>query len=168
MARQYTTQPPLASVGDQSAVAQHFKVAIGPGTRVQGLFKSEDDPDGTWYGGEVTSRGENELWHVKFDDGDNVDFADDDPDLRLESTGPWGTWLDTYLPDLLLSAYRAARRTPTRLDPRFFKMLQSPEDFSDSEEFQARNFCDVVNLYENDSDAVSTADTPAKRPRSAA
>jgi hypothetical protein len=41
-------------------------------------------------------------------------------------------------------------------------MLQYPEDFSNSAEFQARNFCDVVNLCDNDSDTVSTADTPAK------
>ena len=182
MAREYTSQPPgikswgdkceeenqqghtLAGTGNQGAVevpaAQHLKVAIG--TRVECLFKSVDDPDGTWFGGVVTSRREDGLWHVEFDDGDDGDFGDDDPDLRHESTGPWGTWLDTYLPDLLLSAYRAARRAPTQLDLRFFKMLQYPEDFSNSAEFQARNFCDVVNLCDNDSDTVSTADTPAK------
>jgi hypothetical protein len=81
MAREDTSQPPgikswgdkceeenqqghtLAGTGNQGAVevpaAQHLKVAIG--TRVECLFKSEDDPDGTWFGGVVTSRREDGL-----------------------------------------------------------------------------------------------------------
>ena len=142
------------------------KIAIG--TRVECFFKnSEKDSNGEWYAGKVTSQIKNGSWRIKFDDGEEHNFEGDDPDLRLETSGPWATWLDAYLPDLLLSAYRAARRTPTQLEMRFFNMLQNPEQFGDSAEFQPRNFCDVVSLCDvvnlcNEDDAVSIAETPAK------
>ena len=152
---------------------------IAEGTRVECLFKDAEEPsdDGGWYAGTVKSQNEDGSWKIKFDDGDEDDFKEDDPDFRLETSGPWATWLDTYLPDLLLSAYRAARRNPYQVDMRFFQMLQNPEKFgdgaraTDGAEFQPRNFCDVVGLCDSglvnlcdDSDAVSIAETPAKNP----
>jgi hypothetical protein len=192
--RQYTTQPPefniwgtrlhcksqdespqdlaLAGAGELDYLSAP-KVAVG--CRVEGFFKSSvEASDGEWFPGEVISRNSRSgSWQVKFDDGEEHNFEANDPDLRLESSGPWTTWLDTYMPGLLLSAYRAARRTPTQLEMRFFNMLQHPEQFSDSPadivgQFQPRNFCDVerlcntVNLC-NDADSV--AETPAKKGR---
>jgi hypothetical protein len=186
IARQYTLQPPefkswggcefegeppqdhASYVEEQSTTEGEGlaapKVDIGPGTRVECLF-TLDGADAEWYAGEVVS--ENKVkgtWHIKFDDEQEEDIEYSDPELRLESAGPWTTWLDTYLPRLLLSAYRAARRTPTDLDERFFEVLQKPELFSGDTvpEFQPRNFCDVVNLCENDSEDSSLSSTPAK------
>ena len=82
--------------------------------------------------------------------------------------------LMTYLPDLLLSAYRAARRDPYQVEMRFLDMLQNPEQYvatvTESAEFQPRNFCDVVRLCDVVDlsccdDADSDAETPAKRRR---
>ena len=175
--REYTSPPPDVaqwngtSCGDQPGVAVATKIAEG--TRVECLFKDTEEPSdvGEWYAGTVISQNEDGSWKIKFDDGDEDNFKADDPDLRLAS-GPWATWLDTYLPDLLLSAYRAACRDPYQVEMRFFNMLQDPEQFGDSaSEFQPRNFCDlsglcdagVVNLCD---DAVSIAETPTKNPAS--
>jgi hypothetical protein len=102
------------------------------------------------------------------------------PSLRRSLKGlgwnaSWATWLDTYLPDLLLSAYRAARRDPYQVEMRFLDMLQNPEQYvatvTDSAEFQPRNFCDVVRLCDVvdlsccGDDADSDAETPPKRRR---
>lgn len=59
--------------------------------------------------------------------------------------GPWETWLETYLPDLLLSIFRASRRDPAWPDKRRLEAIENPE-------------------FE---DAFSDAGTPAqkKRPR---
>ena len=178
--RDYTSPPPdLAQWngtggggGDQVAVATE----IAEGTRVECLFKDTEDPSevGAWYAGTVKSQNENGSWKIKFDDGDEGDFQANDPDLRLED-GPWATWLDIYLPNLLISAYRAARKEPYKVEIRYFNMLQNPEDFeaivTDSAEFQPRNFCDVVRLCDVvdlsccGDDADSDAETPAKRRR---
>ena len=142
---------------------------IAEGTRVECLFKDpEESADaGAWFAGVVESQNEDGSWKIKFDDGDQDNFMADDPDLRLESSGPWATWLDTYLPGLLLSAYRAYRRDPYQVEPRFFSMVHNPEQFCDSadSEFQPRNFCDVVRLCDVVNlcdDAESIAETPAK------
>ena len=149
------------------------KVAVG--SRVECFFKaSEEASDGEWDPGKVISQnGDGSSWQVKFDDGEEHTIETNDPDLRLESSGPWGIWLETYMPGLLLLAYRAARRTPTLLDMRFFNMLQYPEQYGDSDiaEFQPRNFCDVdrlcntVNLCDDDD---SVAETPAKSRKTSA
>jgi hypothetical protein len=143
---------------------------------VECLFKDTEDPcdKGEWYVGTAISQNEDESWKIKFDDGDEDNFKADDPDLRLAS-GPWATWLDTYLPDLLLSAYRAARRDPYQVEMRFLDMLQNPEQYvatvTESAEFQPRNFCDVVRLCDVvdlsccGDDADSDAETPPKRRR---
>jgi len=142
---------------------------IAEGTRVECLFKDpEESADaGAWFAGVVESQNEDGSWKIKFDDGDQDNFMADDPDLRLESSGPWATWLDTYLPGLLLSAYRAARRNPYQFEMRFFDMLQNPEQHAafDSAEYQPRNFCDVVGLCDVVNlcdDDISIAETPAK------
>ena len=148
---------------------------IAEGTRVECLFKDPEEPSdvGVWYAGTAISQKEDGSWKIKFDDGDEDNFKADDPDLRLAS-GPWATWLDTYMPDLLLSAYRAARRDPCQVEMRFLDMLQNPEQYvaavTDSAEFQPRNFCDVVGLSDVVDlsccdDADSVAETPAKRRR---
>ena len=173
--RDYTSPPPdLAQWngtggggGDQVAVATQ----IADGTRVECLFKNTEDPSevGAWYAGTVKSQNENGSWKIKFDDGDEGDFQANDPDLRLED-GPWATWLHIYLPNLLISAYRAARKEPYRFaEIRYFNMLQKPEEYADvtdSAEFQPRNFCDVAVLPDvvdlcDDDDSV--AETPAKK-----
>ena len=173
--RDYTSPPPdLAQWngtggggGDQVAVATEIAV----GTRVECLFKDTEDPSevGAWYAGTVKSQNESGSWKIKFDDGDEGDFQANDPDLRLED-GPWATWLDIYLPNLLISAYRAARKEPYKVEIRYFYMLQNPEDFeaivTDSAEFQPRNFCDVAvlpDVVDLCDDAVSVAETPAKK-----
>jgi len=184
--RTYTTQPPdfeiwgaklvgessqgLARDGlDQGKSLAADAPKIDGGTRVECLFKDPEVPsdDGEWYPGTVESQNENGTWKIKFDDGDVENFAADDPDLRLEASGPWAIWLDTYLFDLLLSAYRAYRRDPWQVKAQCFDMVQNPEQFDESSEFQPRNFCDVarlcdvVNLCD---DAASASETPAKTP----
>ena len=177
---EYTSPPPDVAQwngtggGDQPEAAVATKIAEG--TRVECLFKDTEEPcdKGEWYVGTAISQNEDGSWKIKFDDGDEDNFKADDPDLRLAS-GPWATWLDTYLPDLLLSAYRAARRDPYQVEMRFLDMLQNPEQYvatvTDSAEFQPRNFCDVVRLCDVvdlsccGDDADSDAETPAKRRR---
>ena len=173
--REYTSPPPDVAQwngtggGDQPEAAVATKIAEG--TRVECLFKDTEDPSevGAWYAGTVKSQNENGSWKIKFDDGDEGDFQANDPDLRLED-GPWATWLDIYLPNLLISAYRAARKEPYKVEIRYFNMLQNPEDFeaivTDSAEFQPRNFCDVAvlpDVVDLCDDAVSVAETPAKK-----
>ncbi len=179
--REYTSPPPDVAQwngaelegGDQPGVAVATKIAEG--TRVECLFKDPEEPSdvGKWYTGTAISQNEDGSWKIKFEDGDEDNFKADDPDLRLAS-GPWAIWLDTYLPKLLLSAYRAARRGLSQVDVRFFDMLQNPERYvetvTESAEFQPRNFCDVVRLCDVVDlsccdDADSVAETPAKMRR---
>ena len=185
--RTYTSQPPDfelwgAKLVDESSkglardgldqgksLAADSALKFGNGTRVECLFKDPTVPsdDGEWYSSTVESQNENGTWKIKFDDGDVDNFAADDPDLRLEASGPWAIWLDTYLFDLLLSAYRAYRRDPWQVETQCFSMVHNPEQFNDSSEFQPRNFCDVprlcnvVNLCD---DTASDSETPAKAP----
>lgn len=115
--REYTPSPPdLAQWngsgdGDQVAVAATEMIAVG--TQVECLFKDPNKPSevGRWYAGIVKAKNKDETWKIKFEDGDEGDFKADDPDLRFPP-GPWATWLDIYLPNLLISAYRAARKGP--------------------------------------------------------
>jgi hypothetical protein len=185
LVRQYTSQPPefktwgaklqdespqdLALAGGASAGEDLAAPKVAVGSRVECFFKSsEEASDGEWYSGEVTAQNGNGSWQILFDDGEEHNFDNNDPDLRLESFGPWTTWLESYMPGLLLSAYRAARRTPTQLEMRFFNMVQNPEQFRDSDiaEFQPKNFCDVEGLCGRAhlcDDADSASETPAKR-----
>lgn len=173
--REYTSPPPDVAQwngtggGDQPGAAVATKIAEG--TRVECLFKDTEEPcdKGEWYVGTAISQNEDGSWKIKFDDGDEGDFQANDPDLRLED-GPWATWLHIYLPNLLISAYRAARKKPYRFaEIRYFNMLQKPEEYADvtdSAEFQPRNFCDVAVLPDvmdlcDDDDSV--AETPAKK-----
>jgi hypothetical protein len=179
--RNYTPSPPdLAQWngsgdGDQVAVAATEMIAVG--TQVECLFKDPNKPSevGRWYAGIVKAKNKDETWKIKFEDGDEGDFKADDPDLRFPP-GPWATWLDIYLPNLLISAYRAARKEPYQVLMQFFDMLQNPEKFdaaavTDSAEFQPRNFCDVavlpdiVDLCDGDDDAFSVAETPSRNKR---
>jgi hypothetical protein len=96
----------------------------GIGSLVEVLYD-----DGSWYSGMVQSQDKSGKFVIKFDDGEtaNVDNLEDDPDIRIISapsqanqaghkrsadpeSGPWATWLDTYLPDLLHSSFRSARQ----------------------------------------------------------
>ncbi len=43
--------------------------------------------------------------------------------------GPWETWLETYLPDLLLSSYRAYRRDPSKAAKPPLDPILTPENF---------------------------------------
>ncbi len=173
--RDYTSPPPdLAQWngtggGNQVAVATE----ISEGTRVECLFKDTEDPSeiGERYAGTVKSQNEDGSWKITFDDGDAGDFNANDPDLRLAS-GPWATWLNIYLPNLLISAYLAARKEPYRIEMRYFNMLQNPEQFeaivTESAEFQPRNFCDVAvfpDIVDLCDDAISVAETPARNKR---
>ena len=175
--RDYTSPPPDLAQWNGSGGGDQVTVAteIAEGTRVQCLFKDPAEPSdiGKWYDGTVKSQNENGSWKITFEeDGDEDDFNANDPDLRLAS-GPWATWLDIYLPNLLISAYRAARREPYQVEIRYFNMLQNPEQFeaimTDSAEFQPRNFCDVAvlpNIVDLcDDDAFSVAETPARNKR---
>lgn len=174
--RDYTSPPPDLAQWNGSGGGDQVTVAteIAEGTRVQCLFKDPAEPSdiGKWYDGTVKSQNENGSWKITFEeDGDEDDFNANDPDLRLAS-GPWATWLDIYLPNLLISAYRAARREPYQVEIRYFNMLQNPEQFeaimTDSAEFQPRNFCDVAvlpNIVDLCDDDASVAETPARNKR---
>ena len=97
--------------------------SAGIGSLVEVLFA-----DGNWYPGTVESRDESGKLHIKFDDDDEQDVDANDPEVRIilapsqlsqaglkrssadPALGPWATWLDTYLPDLLHSSFRSARK----------------------------------------------------------
>ena len=118
--------------------------------RVEGCFKiagASAETAGDWFPGKITSQKADGTWHVTFDDGDEAEYKGlEDNDLRLAS-GPWESWLDAYLPDLLISAYRAARRDPTRMH--MLEPVHNPEKFCD---FDA-------------GDVLSLAGTPGKAKR---
>ena len=97
--------------------------------RVEGYFKLDADTEGAWFPGKIVSENADGLWHVKFEDGDEQDYEGlKEDDLRLAS-GPWESWLDAYLPDLLFSAYRSARRYPARYDMRRLQQVHNPEKY---------------------------------------
>lgn len=96
----------------------------GVGTLVEVYFD-----DGKWYPGTIQSQDESGKFRIEFSDGDvhEVEDLENDSDIRIISvspksskpreadrfskpeSGPWATWLDTYLPDLLHSSFRSAR-----------------------------------------------------------
>jgi hypothetical protein len=132
-----------ASGEDQAAVAPRLAV----GMKVEGFFKipgASADTAGDWFHGNITSQNADGTWHVTFEDGDEGDYKGLDDDLRLAS-GPWESWLDAYLPDLLISAYRAARRDPSRMHK--LEPVLNPEKFCSFE------------------DALSSAGTPGQAKR---
>ena len=134
-----------SSSGDLAAFA--LRPAVG--MKVEGFFKDPDagesaDTAGNWYPGKIVSKNADGMWHVVFEDGDEGDYKGLEDDLRLAS-GPWESWLDAYVPDLLISAYRAARRDPTLMSN--LEPVQSPE-----------LFCDL-------GDALSNAGTPGQAKR---
>ena len=92
-------------------------------------------------------------------------YAGDDTEFRRESR-PWADWLKLYLPDLLLTVYRAARRNASLSHTLYFDQLQNPEHFLDSvSEFHHSNFCDVLILRFEEADTASSAGTPAQTKR---
>jgi hypothetical protein len=140
--RKFTETPPgievwgqpsadhASGAGDQAAFAPRLAV----GMQVEGFFKLPDasaDSKGDWFPGKITSQNADGTWKVTFEDGDEGDYKGLDDDFRLAS-GPWESWLDAYLPDLLISAYRAARRDPSRMHK--LEPVQSPERFCDTDE----------------------------------
>jgi hypothetical protein len=117
---------------------------LAVGMRVEGYFKLDADTAGDWYPGKIVLQNADGSWHVKYEDGDEQDYEGlKEDDLRLAS-GPWESWLDTYLPDLLISAYRAARRDPVQFDRSRLDRVHNPE-----------KYCHC------DDDAASCAGTPA-------
>ena len=131
---------------DDSEGQERFDLRPAVGMRVEGFFKyssqGEETP-GQWSPGKITSQNADGSWHVDFEDGNDGDYEGlKEDELRLAS-GPWESWLDAYLPDLLISAYRAARRDPSRVDKSQLEPVHSPE-----------KFCDL------DDEAISSAGTP--------
>ena len=112
------------------------------GVEVQGFFTpegSQDRNDGTWWQGEVVRVKEGGAVEVRFvEDGEEHEYEEGlkDGELRL-ACGPWQSWFDEYLPGLVLSAFRAARRYPDRrdslnaiLDPQTFCNMARDGDLS--------------------------------------
>lgn len=133
--------------GDHAGAAIASAPRLAVGMKVEGFFKLQDassDSAGDWFPGKITSQNADGTWHITFEDGDEGEYKGLDDDLRLAS-GPWESWLDAYLPDLLISAYRAARRDPSRM-PKLEPVL-NPE-----------NFCDFA-------DDLSSAGTPGQAKR---
>ena len=100
-------------------------------------------------------------------DDSDLGYAGDDPEFRRESW-PWAAWLKLYMPDLLLTVYRAARRDASLSHNQslYFHQLQNPERFLDSvSEFHHSNFCDVRILRFEGADTASSAGTPAQTKR---
>jgi hypothetical protein len=120
--------------GDHAGAAIASAPRLAVGMKVEGFFKLQDassDSAGDWFPGKITSQNADGTWHITFEDGDEGEYKGLDDDLRLAS-GPWESWLDAYLPDLLISAYRAARRDPSRM-PKLEPVL-NPENFCDFED----------------------------------
>ena len=120
--------------GDHAGAAIASAPRLAVGMKVEGFFKLQDassDSAGDWFPGKITSQNADGTWHITFEDGDEGEYKGLDDDLRLAS-GPWESWLDAYLPDLLISAYRAARRDPSRM-PKLEPVL-NPENFCDTED----------------------------------
>ena len=175
-----------SEAADQQAEPEREALVLDIGERVQALFDEEGTK--TWYSGVVVAQNaDTGSYHVKFDDGEEGDFQGDnhaplaslldcagrsdnsdlcyagnDADLRRGSW-PWAAWLELYLPDLLLTVYRVARRNASLL---YLHQLQNPWNFLDEvSEFHHSNFCDVRVLRFQEDDAVSSAGTPAQTKR---
>ena len=116
-----------ASEDEYSQERSDLKLAVG--TRVQGFFKPEGaaESDGQWYSGKIVSQNAGGMWRVLFEDGEEHDYGGLEADLRL-AKGPWESWLDSYVPALLTSAYRAARRDPVRFDRSLLEPVHNPEE----------------------------------------
>ena len=112
------------------------------GVEVQGFFTpegSQGEEYGTWWQGEVLRVKEGGAVEVRFvEDGEEHEYEEGlkDGELRL-ACGPWQSWFDEYLPGLVLSAFRAARRYPDRrgslnvvLDPQTFCNMARDCDLS--------------------------------------
>jgi hypothetical protein len=162
------------------------------GDRVEALFDIDHGTGREWFGGvvvQVDSAQKDGVpvpqYRIHFDDGEKCDIpgdktrsvldcdcdnsdircAGDDRDLRQES-GPWASWLQLYLPDLLLTVYQAARRNASLSNPVYFDQMQNPENFVDKDkEFHHSNFCDVLVPRFKEDDALSHAGTPAHTKR---
>lgn len=96
--------------------------ALEVGMKVEAKFDLVENGEnvGKWYLGTIVGKNEmieQKKWTVLFEDGDEFDYDGlGDDGLRLAS-GPWERWFDEYLPQLVLSAFRAARRDPTLRSP---------------------------------------------------
>ena len=150
--REFTETPPgysdwgLQPSGGGQDLASFPELVVG--MRVEGFYETGalDDgaaaletttagkPQGEWFPGSVSEKIAERTWKVLFDDGDISSYQClDNKELRLAVSWSWKCWLDTYLPALLTSAYRAARRAGTdsitrmaNLDP-----VLHPQDFMD-------------------------------------
>ena len=134
--RKFTEQPPdfkewgySSSADEYSDSEEVYIPRLAVGMRVEGYFKLDADTEGAWFPGKIVSENADGLWHVKFEDGDEQDYEGlKEDDLRLAS-GPWESWLDAYLPDLLFSAYRSARRDPAQYDMTRLQQVHNPEKY---------------------------------------
>ena len=182
-------QPGAQMVGAHALMLENGKrveaLVLENGERVEALFEVGGKKQ--WFGGVVVVKNAGTgSYHVKFDDEEESDFTGDkhaslafdcagddsdlcypgdDPEFRRESW-PWADWLKLYLPDLLLTVYRAARRNASLSHTLYFDQLQNPEHFLDSVlEFHHSNFCDVRILRFEEADTASSAGTPAQTKR---
>ena len=112
------------------------------GVEVQGFFTpegSQDEEYGTWWDGKVVGLKKGKFVKIHYyADDEEVEYPDGlkEGELRL-ACGPWQSWFDEYLPGLVLSAFRAARRYPDRrdslnaiLDPQTFCNMARDGDLS--------------------------------------
>lgn len=129
-----------SGIGHSVAPTDPWDLKVG--MEVEGFFYpegSQDRNDGTWWQGEVVRVKEGGAVEVRFvEDGEEHEYEEGlkDGELRL-ACGPWQSWFDEYLPGLVLSAFRAARRYPDRrdslnaiLDPQTFCNMARDGDLS--------------------------------------
>ena len=129
-----------SGIGHSVAPTDPWDLKVG--MEVEGFFYpegSQDRKDGTWWLGEVVGLKEGGSVQVRFvEDGEEHEYEEGlkDGELRL-ACGPWQSWFDEYLPGLVLSAFRAARRYPDRrgslnvvLDPQTFCNMARDCDLS--------------------------------------
>ena len=129
-----------SGIGHSVAPTDPWDLKVG--MEVEGFFYpegSQDRNDGTWWQGEVVRVKEGGAVEVRFvEDGEEHEYEEGlkDGELRL-ACGPWQSWFDEYLPGLVLSAFRAARRYPDRrgslnvvLDPQTFCNMARDCDLS--------------------------------------
>ena len=129
-----------SGIGHSVAPTDPWDLKVG--MEVEGFFYpegSQDRNDGPWWQGEVVRVKEGGAVEVRFvEDGEEHEYEEGlkDGELRL-ACGPWQSWFDEYLPGLVLSAFRAARRYPDRrdslnaiLDPQTFCNMARDGDLS--------------------------------------
>ena len=128
-----------SGIGHSVAPTDPWDLKVG--MEVEGFFYpegSQDRKDGTWWPGKIVEFKKGTSVNVLFADGEEHEYEEGlkDGELRL-ACGPWQSWFDEYLPGLVLSAFRAARRYPDRrdslnaiLDPQTFCNMARDGDLS--------------------------------------